>query len=133
MGIRKYHNRFRAYFTDSKGEAQQLYFDSKKEAEEHIVRETEGRLPLLRVNKKSNAKAKDLPVGLCDTFEVKTPRGIAVTYSKIVAVLPAHLIPKGHPKSRHRYYGGSRTREEAIKQCLQWRTDTIVLIATPSK
>lgn len=118
MGIRKYHNRWRAYIVDKQGVHHQKYFDTEQEAQQFYDKCYAGKMPNARYKKRCDAKAKDLPVGLLQTFERKYPVGGGET---IYHLIKAVAVVNGKLTHFQRKFGENRTRKKAVELCLNWR------------
>ena len=118
MGIRQYHNKWRAYIVDKDGTKHQKYFDTKQLAQAFYDVHYKDKHPFARYKKRSDAKTKDLAVGLCLTFEVYHPVSGGETIRRIIK---ATAKVEGQLKHFQRSFGKNRARKKAIKLCLAWR------------
>lgn len=121
MGIRRFHDKFRVIKSVG-GKVITEWHDTKEQAEAAFKRLTA--LANMakpkwshRAIKRSNARAKDLPVGFVDTVETKvSAAGKTYTYKLIKCVYSQN----GKIKSIVRYYYENnrkkRTRAQAIKE-----------------
>ena len=125
MGVRKFYNKWRAYYKIN-GKDFQEYFDTEELANERMEFVNELRAKIrpkstTRNKKRSTAKNQDLPVGY---FEYPDKRLLAsgeVIYESLKCV----FVCNGKLKHMVRAYGINRTRAEALKE-LQKAVDKYV-------
>lgn len=94
MGIRKYHNKYRAAIR-VKGQDMQPYFDTEKQAQKFIDLMSEANnaknSPWSIFNKKrSTAKHSDLPIGWCDYIQKRPLKNGGYVSLKIIACTFQH-------------------------------------------
>lgn len=119
MGIRKYHNQWRACFTGDDGTFYQEYFLSEKAAKQFMERKAKNRLHSnQKVKKRLTATHQDLPVGLYQLVKRKRAVDGDWLFHDYMAV---SVYINGEQKIYVRAFGRSRTREQAIKLCVEWR------------
>jgi hypothetical protein len=125
MGIRKYHQKYRAAIRVD-GKDVQPYFDDRTSAESFLKEaesKKEKQLPFVGKNKKrSNAKAKDLPVGLTQTKTSKLVNDTLYEYSVIRSIIHYNRIYVGTVSTM---YGNKYSRKEAIELTIKKREKKI--------
>lgn len=125
MGIRKFHNKYRASIRVD-GKDLQPYFETFELAEQFIAEQIAKRdkqLPFVNKNKKrKNCKAKDLPIGLTESISKKYRNGMEFHYPIIRSIVHHKRVRIGTVSTQ---YGIKHTRKQAIKLTLKKRQKMI--------
>ena len=118
MGVRRYHNKFRAALSIN-GKSIQKYFTNEEDAESFIfeTKLEQGNLNGNFVKKRITSTHQDLPIGLMEYTYSKTKDDIEYNYNVIVGTVSLG----GKVSNIKRHFGDRRTREDAIEICQSWR------------
>jgi hypothetical protein len=121
MSVKKYHNKYRAYFTLA-GKRMQVYFDTQIEAQNMVklardIERAQRPVWAQKTKKRSNAKHDDLPVGFYQSRDLHIDiSGGNVIYRYIKCV----FIEDSKTKSKQCSFGGNgRTRAQAILELVR--------------
>ena len=117
-GVRQFGNQWHYYVVDIDGNHHKGYVPTR-EAAEHIVKTIKASfVGNEQAKKRKDAKTPDLPVGLCQSIKTKHTADGGKHFSDVIV---ATVVINGKTKTRQRTFGTIRTREQAIKECVEWR------------